>query len=156
MAHPLIPQVLDLASPLAEQLGLEIVGAVFHTHQSPPVLRLDVRSCQQEDTSLEDCARMSQAFEAALDTAELLPDAYVLEVSSPGISPILSSDRDFTIFKGFMVEVQLTEPYKDRDTWVGQLLRRDEEALYLSRKGKPLKLPRAQVKVVQLSDEPPE
>ncbi len=156
MTHPLIPHILDLATPLAEELGLNVVDAVFQTNHAPPVLRIDVRNCQQEDTSLEDCERMSQALEAALDEVELIPDAYVLEVSSPGISSHLSSDRDFTVFKGFMVEVQLIEPYKDRQTWLGQLVRRDDETLHLSRKGRPIKLPRTLVKTVQLSDQPPE
>ena len=156
MAHPLIPKVLDLAAPVAERLGLDVVDAVFQTNHSPPILRIDVRSCQQEDTSLEDCEQMSQALESVLDETGLIPDAYVLEVSSPGISSELSSDRDFTIFKGFMVEVQLTEPHKNRQTWVGQLLKRDDDFVYLSRKGKPSKLPRALVHTVQLSDQPPE
>ena len=29
MTHPLIPQLIDLATPVAENLGLEVVGAVF-------------------------------------------------------------------------------------------------------------------------------
>ncbi|MBE7381420.1 MAG: ribosome maturation factor RimP [Leptolyngbya sp. SIO1E4] len=156
MTHPLIPHVLDLAAPLAERLGLDVVDAVFQTNHSPPVLRIDVRNCQREDTSLEDCEQMSQVLETALDETGLLPDAYVLEVSSPGISSLLSSDRDFTVFKGFMVEVQLMEPYKNHQTWLGQLVRRDEGMLYLSRKGRPIKLPRALVQRVCLSDQPPE
>jgi ribosome maturation factor RimP len=156
MTHPLIPQILDLAAPLAERLGLNVVDAVFQTNHSPPVLRIDVRNTQQEDTSLNDCELMSQALEAVLDETDLLPDAYVLEISSPGISPELSSDRDFVVFKGFMVEVELTEPYKNRQVWLGQLLRRDDETVYLSRKGKPMKLPRALVNKIQLSDQAPE
>ena len=153
MAHPLIPEVLDLATPVAKHLGLEVVDAVFQTNHSPPVLRIDERNCQQEDTSLNDCEQMSQALEAVLDESDLIPDAYVLEVSSPGVSSELLSDRDFIVFKGFMVEVQLSEPYKDRHTWLGQLLKRDADHLYLSRKGKPTKLPRTLVETVQLSDQ---
>lgn len=156
MAHPLIPKVLDLAAPIAERLGLDVVDAVFQTNHSPPVLRIDVRNSHEEDTSLEDCEQMSQALESILDKSDLIPDAYVLEISSPGISSELSSERDFIVFKGFMVEVQLTEPHKNRRTWVGQLLKRDDEHVYLSRKGKPTKLPRALVETVHLSDQAPE
>lgn len=156
MAHPLIPQILELAAPIAESLGLEVVSAVFQTNQSPPVLRVDVRNLHQDDTSLEDCEAMSQALETKLDATELIPDAYILEISSPGISPYLSTERDFTVFKGFMVEVQLTEPYKKRQAWIGQLVRRDADAVHLNLKGRPLKLPREMVKTVQLSDRAPE
>lgn len=156
MAHPLVPRIFDLAAPVAEQLGLEVVHIVFQTNHAPPVLRVDVRNQHEEDTGLEDCERMSQALEAVLDEADVIPDAYVLEVSSPGISPILSSDRDFTVFKGFMVEVQLTEPHRDQTAWVGQLVRRDDDTLYLNRKGKPIKLPRATIAQVTLSDVAPD
>lgn len=156
MTHPLIPKVLQLASPVAEELGLDIVDAVFQTNHSPPVLRVDVRNRHQGDTSLEDCERMSQALEAVLDETEVIPAAYVLEISSPGISSLLQSNRDFTVFKGFMVEVQLTEPYKNHQTWLGQLVRRDEDTLYLNRKGRPIKLPRALIERVELSNQAPE
>ncbi|MEM6839436.1 MAG: ribosome maturation factor RimP [Cyanobacteria bacterium P01_C01_bin.120] len=153
MAHPLVPQVLDLAAPVAERLGLDVVDAVFQTNHSPPVLRIDVRNSQQADTSLEDCEQMSQALAAVLDDSDLIPDAYVLEVSSPGISNTLTSDLDFIVFKGFMVEAQLNEAYKKRQNWVGQLLKRDDEYLYLSRKGRSTKLPRTLIEQVQLSDQ---
>ena len=85
MTHPLVPKILDLATPVAKDLELEVVKVVFHTNQSPPVLRVDIRNPNQ-DTSLNDCERMSRNLEASLDAASIIPDAYVLEVSSPGIS----------------------------------------------------------------------
>ncbi len=156
MVHPLIPQILELAAPVAEELGLEVVEAVFQTNQSPPVLRIDVRSLENEDTGLNDCEKMSQALEAVLETTDIIPDAYVLEVSSPGVSPALETDRDFVVFKGFMVEVNLSAAHKDKRCWVGQLVRRDEAAVVLSQNGKPLSLPRALVTTVQLSDQSPD
>ncbi|MGB3137376.1 MAG: ribosome maturation factor RimP [Nodosilinea sp.] len=156
MVHPLIPQVLELAAPVAEELGLEVVEAVFHTNQSPPVLRVSVRSLENEDTGLEDCEKMSQAFEAVLDTTDIIPDAYVLEVSSPGVSAALETDRDFTVFKGFMVEVSLAEAHKGKQHWVGQLVRRDDDTVILSQKGKSVTLPRNLVTAVELSDQSPD
>jgi ribosome maturation factor RimP len=132
-----------------------VVDAVFQTNQSPPVLRLDVRSLSQEDTSLDDCEKMSQALEAVLDTSDIIPDAYVLEISSPGISDQLTTDRDYAVFKGFMVEVRLAEAHKGKQTWIGQLVRRDEKSVVLTQKGKPISLPRELVELVQLSNESP-
>jgi ribosome maturation factor RimP len=142
MSHPIIGPVLDLAGPLAQPLGLEVVEAVFHTDQAPPVLRVDVRRLDQSDTSLEDCEKMSQVLEVVLDQSGLLVNAYVLEVSSPGVGSRLESDRDFTVFKGFMVEVQL--------------LRRDQEAVVLSQRGKSVSLPRSLVERVDLSNQSPD
>ena len=55
-----------------------------------------------------------------------------------------------------MVEVRLAEPYRDKQTWVGQLLRRDDAAVVISQRGKPITLPREIVIAVELSNESPD
>jgi ribosome maturation factor RimP len=151
MAHPVIPEVMAIAAPVAESLGLAVVNAVFRTNQSPPVLRLDVRSLTQ-DTGLDDCERMSRALEPVLDESNVIPDAYVLEVSSPGLSRLLESDRDFISFKGFPVTVAATEPVNGQQQWQGNLLGRDEAVVKLSLKGRTVKIPRAVIQQVQLAE----
>jgi ribosome maturation factor RimP len=152
MTHPLVPQIIDLATPVAEELELEIVGVVFHTNQRPPVLRVDIRNPQQ-DTGLDDCERMSRALEATLDAAEVIPDTYVLEVSSPGISRQLTTDREFISFKGFPVIVSTSPPYEGQQEWTGQLIRRDETSVYLNQKGRAIAIPLTQVTKVQLNED---
>lgn len=151
MAHPLVPQIIELATPVAEQLQLEVVGVVFHTNQNPPVLRIDIRNPQQ-DTGLNDCERMSRAIEAALDQTNIIPDAYVLEISSPGISRELTSDREFISFKGFAVIVSASSPHKGQQEWTGQLIRRDDTNLYLNIKGREVEIPRSLIAKVQLNE----
>ncbi|MBD2204266.1 ribosome maturation factor RimP [Calothrix sp. FACHB-1219] len=152
MTHPLVPQIIELATPVAEELGLEIVGVVFHTNQRPPILRVDIRNPQQ-DTGLDDCERMSRALEASLDAVEIIPDTYVLEVSSPGISRQLATDREFISFKGFPVIVSTYPPHDGQQEWTGQLIRRDEQTVYLNQKGRVVEIPRTLITRVQL-DEP--
>lgn len=151
MTHPLIPQIMDLATPVAESLGLELVGAVFHTNHRPPVLRVDIRN-QELDTGLDDCERMSRALEAALDASGIIPDAYVLEVSSPGVPNLLTSDRDFVSFKGFTVVVAAAQPFSGQQQWIGQLIRRDEMAVHLNLKGRTIAIPREIVSRVQFAE----
>lgn len=151
MTHPLVPQIIELAKPVAEELGLEVVGIVFHTNQRPPVLRVDIRNPQQ-DTGLDDCERMSRALEASLDATEMIPDAYVLEVSSPGISRQLNTDREFISFKGFPVVISTAEPYEGKQEWIGNLMRRDETKIYLNQKGRVVQIPRSLVTRVQLDE----
>ncbi|PMB42076.1 ribosome maturation factor RimP [Fischerella thermalis CCMEE 5330] len=151
MTHPLVPQIIDLATPVAEELELEIVGVVFHTNQRPPVLRVDIRNPHQ-DTGLDDCERMSRALEATLDAAEVIPDTYVLEVSSPGISRQLTTDREFISFKGFPVIVSTSPPYEGQQEWTGQLIRRDETSVYLNQKGRAIAIPLTQVIKVRLDE----
>ncbi|NEP84129.1 MAG: ribosome maturation factor RimP [Okeania sp. SIO3B3] len=151
MSHPLIPQIINFATPIAESLGLELVGAVFHTNQHPPVLRLDIRNLHQ-DTGLDDCERMSYAIEESLDAADIISEPYLLEISSPGISKFLDNDRDFIAFKGFSVTVNTSEPYKGKNQWTGQLVGRDPTAIYINQKGRQVTIPRSLIMTVELQE----
>jgi ribosome maturation factor RimP len=140
MTHPVIPAILALAQPIAKGLGLDVVDAVFQTNKRPPTLRIDIRNLHQ-DTGLQDCEAFSRELDNQLEQSELLPSAYVLEVSSPGISSHLVSDRDFIAFKGFEVIVTSREPHQGQQQWQGRLQGRDGEAVYLSIKGKTIAIP---------------
>jgi ribosome maturation factor RimP len=152
MTHPLVPPIWELAAPIADSLDLEVVDISFQTNKRPPVLRVDIRN-RQGDTGLDDCERMSRAVEAVLDRQPLIPGAYVLEVSSPGVSRRLTTDREFEAFKGFSVLVKTDQPVPKE--WRGNLQGRDETAIYLQQKGKAIAIPRAQVTLVQLSNSTP-
>jgi ribosome maturation factor RimP len=151
MAHPLIPKITDIANPIAAELGLEVVAVVFHTNQRPPALRVDIRN-PTADTGLQDCERMSRALEAALDADEIVPFAYALEVSSPGTSRELTTDREFNAFSGFAVRVTADLPVDGKTEWQGQLIRRDETKIYLSQKGRTVEILRESVGKVYLDD----
>ena len=93
---------------------------------------------------------MSRALEASLDAAEIIPDTYVLEVSSPGISRQLMTDREFIAFKGFPVIVWTSPPHDGQQEWTGQLIRRDETTVYLTQKGRLVEIKRSVITKVQL------
>ena len=151
MAHPLIPQITDIATPIATELGLEIVAISFHTNERPPALRVDIRNLET-DTGLDDCARMSRALEAVLDASEVISFAYTLEISSPGTSRELTQDREFNAFQGFAVKVTSIEPINGKSEWQGHLVRRDETTVYLSQKGRPIEILRELIDKVLLDD----
>ncbi|MGK7929761.1 MAG: ribosome maturation factor RimP [Spirulina sp.] len=151
MTHPLIPQILELATPIAKQLGLDVASAVYQTNRHPPILRVDIRN-PNGDISLEDCERMSRILEERLDAREIIPNAYVLEISSPGLSSQLETERDFITFKGFSVLVKTHTPFKKKKEWQGRLQGRDETHVYLNQKGRTLAIPREAIATVELWD----
>lgn len=151
MTHPVVPKIIELASPLAQKLELELVDAVFQTNKTPPILRIDIRN-PQGDTSLENCEQMSRILEEQLDLTEIIPGAYVLEISSPGISRTLTTERDFIAFKGFAVTIKTFAPYKNKKQWQGRLQHQDETAIHINDKGKAIAIPRDLVAKVQLDD----
>ena len=74
----------------------------------------------------------------------------MLEISSPGISRLLSSDREFITFKGFPVTIKAAEPQERIKEWKGLLVGRDETTVYLNQKGRQVKIPRPQIAKVEL------
>ncbi|MGI0483146.1 ribosome maturation factor RimP [Geminocystis sp. CENA526] len=151
MTHPLLPNITEIAEPIAQELNLEIVNLGFLAHKNPPVLRVDIRNLSG-DTSLDDCEKMSRLLEETLDTNNIIPSAYVLEISSPGIGENLSSEREFISFKGFPVIVETNTEYKKRTQWAGNLQGRDEKAIHINCKGKMVAIPREIVKQVKLEN----
>jgi ribosome maturation factor RimP len=142
MAHPLIPQIWQIAEQVAPDLGLEVIGVVLHTHKSPPIVRIDVRNLTAH-TGLDDCERMTLALSSSLD--ELIPFAYVLEVSSPGTNRQLVTDREFRAFRGFQVVVK----GEDKE-WIGQLVERTPTAVVITQKGKRVEIPHSDIHQVEL------
>ncbi|BAQ66409.1 ribosome maturation factor RimP [Geminocystis sp. NIES-3709] len=151
MTHPLTPNITEIAESIAQELNLEIVNLIFQANKNPPVLRIDIRNLSG-DTSLDNCEKMSRLLEETLDAKDIIPSAYMLEISSPGIGNNLTTDREFISFKGFPVIVETNTEYKKHTQWQGNLQGRDEKAIHINCKGKMIAIPRDIVKQVQLEN----
>lgn len=63
-----------------------------------------------EGVNIVDCENVSRAFSEKLDQEDFIPDAYILEVSSPGLGRALKKDRHLTKSIDEEVEVRLYKP----------------------------------------------
>ena len=152
MAHPLIPQLEALAEGLLSGAGYELRGVQLHSHRIPLTLQVLVQKADGSDISLDECASLSAPLGDAIEASELLPGAYVLEISSPGIGEELHDDRDFRSFRGFPVCVR----YRDAKTGAesereGLLLERNDDSVQINVRGRTVRLPRADVIAVRLT-----
>jgi ribosome maturation factor RimP len=77
---------------------------------------------QTPPVDFEDCERVSRDVSAALDVADAIPHAYVLEVSSPGLERPLRREQDFRRFAGQQVKIRSTEPVEGRRNFSGTLV----------------------------------
>jgi ribosome maturation factor RimP len=150
MAHPLIGELESLLRPRVEAAGYALRGLQLFTHRIPTTLQLLVARQDGADISLEECAGLSGPLGEAIETAGLLPDAYVLEVSSPGVSEVLHDDRDFRSFRGFPVDVHSRDASGKDQHRAGLLLERTAEAVLLNVRGRTTRIPREAVITVRL------
>ncbi len=151
LSHPLIPPLTALASQVAESMGLRVREVRLLAHHIPPTLQVVVERADGEDVTLDSCAALSGPLGEALEAAALVDSAYVLEVSSPGLGELLVTDRDFTSFRGFPVEVTLRADGGGSARRTGLLLDRSDDCVTINVRGRRLRLPRDAVLEVRLT-----
>lgn len=96
---------------------------------------------------IDDCARLSERLEEVLDREDFIPEAYILEVSSPGLDRVLRKPRDFEREHGKMVDVTLYAPFDGKKQWTGALVGCDGTTLTL---GEGIVIPMEQVSQIRL------
>jgi ribosome maturation factor RimP len=148
--HPAQSPLEALARSVVEAAGLELKGLHVHTHRIPMTVQVLVQKASASDVTLDECAALSGPLGEAVEAAGLLDSAWTLEVSSPGIGDDLHSDRDFASFRGFPVVVIHRRAEGGEESREGLLLGRDEHAVLLNVRGRPVKLPRDNVITVRL------
>jgi len=69
----------------------------------------------------EDCANFSREFGTIIDVEDVMPGAYTLEVSSPGLDRRLVKPADFTRFIGSRVKLTTRAPLNNNRHFEGRL-----------------------------------
>lgn len=151
MPHPLLPDLEDLASATAVEHGFELADLQVLAHMQPMTVQIQIRRSNGDDVTLDDCAGFSAPMGEALENSAFLSEAYVLEISSPGIGEQLQSDRDFQTFRRYPVDVihRDTEGIQQRHS--GTLLERTEDLIRISIHGRIKQISRDSVISVELT-----
>jgi ribosome maturation factor RimP len=100
-----VGQIRSMASRVAAGYGLEIFDVQFRREAHGMVLRIQIdrpgpAATAEDSVSVEDCAKVSRDLSAILDVEDVVPSAYTLEVSSPGLDRPLRHADDYRRFAG--------------------------------------------------------
>lgn len=108
MARREIEEAVEkLLEPVLEKDGLELVD-VEYVRERNWILRVFIDKVG--GVGLDDCQVASEKAGSLLDEKDLIPDNYMLEVSSPGLDRVLKKDKDFIRYTGEDVDVKLFAP----------------------------------------------
>jgi len=151
LSNQIIKDLEKLASNLAFDKGLEIVALKLNPNIKPMIVQVQIRQKNGLDVSLDDCALFSTPLGEAIEFSEVLNSPYVLEISSPGLSEVIETDREFETFKGFPIEVVLRNEENSSLLKSGLLHERTKEHLLINIKGRLSKIPRQDVIKVRLT-----
>lgn len=140
MSLDLINRIGEIARPILDSMGLELVEVEYSGHGGRGRVRLFID--KTEGVSLEDCEQASRSIGVALDVEDPIPIPYILEVSSPGLDRPLKRREDFERARGQMIKVRTSQAIEDRWDWTGRLqeLRNGQVVLVLP-EGREVLLP---------------
>jgi ribosome maturation factor RimP len=134
-------QVEKVAESLVVSEGMELVDLEYRREGPRWMLRLFID--KEGGVSIDDCARISRELGDLLDVKDVIPQSYVLEVSSPGLNRRIRKKEDFSRFAGQKVQLWLASPKDGRRKILGDLVGVEgEEVVVIAAEGRfsvPLK-----------------
>jgi ribosome maturation factor RimP len=145
-------RVRRLAEDFASSRGLEVFQVEYKPSGQLLRVFLDRRYGQ---VSIDDCSAVSEKLSIALDEQDLIPHAYRLEVSSPGLDRPLRNEEDYRRFRGEKAKFLLSQPINGTTSLRGAISEVQNSMLRIEPEaGEPLWLPLTQIRSARLDPLP--
>ena len=103
-------KVISLLDPIIADTGIKMIDVEFTKEAGNYYLRVYLD--KEGGINIDDCETVSRALSDKLDETDPIPEAYILEVSSPGLDRPLRRERDFAASIGRQIDIKL---YKEED-----------------------------------------
>lgn len=139
-----------LLEPIISEHQFELVDVEYVKEGSNWYLRAYID--KPGGITVDDCELVSRALSDLLDKHDFIPDAYILEVSSPGLGRQLKKEKDFKRSLGEEVDVKLYKAIEKQKQFTGILKAYDEEKITLEfEEGETLEIPRQNISLIRLA-----
>jgi len=119
MSDYIIKKVKEFAESFLPAIGLELVEVQYRQEGHGWVLRLFIDG--SGGIGIDECAKVSREMNVFLDVEDLIPNAFHLEVSSPGLERPLRDIDDVKRFLGKKARVKVRHPIDGVKVFVGIL-----------------------------------
>ena len=123
----------ELVMPIIEEGGYEFWDVEYVKEGSDFYLRVYVD--KEGGITIDDCVDISRALEPKLDAEDFIEEAYIFEVSSPGLTRKLKKDRDFEKSIGKLVFLKLYKAENGGKEFTGRLKSFDETTVTITVEG---------------------
>ncbi|MBR1472009.1 MAG: ribosome maturation factor RimP [Lachnospiraceae bacterium] len=140
----------ELLKPVTDANGVRIYDVEYVKEGSDWYLRVYID--KDGGVNIQDCENVSRAFSDRLDAEDFIAEAYILEVSSPGLGRQLKKDRHFENSIGEEVELKLFEALDGEKEFTGILERFDRDTVTLRMEsGEERAFKRSRLAVIRLT-----
>lgn len=139
----------QLLVPIAEKYGVEIYDVEYVKEGSDWYLRAYID--KPEGVNINDCENVSRALSDVLDAEDYIEDAYILEVSSPGLGRTLKKDRHLEKSLGEEVEIRTYKPIDKQKEFSGILKAYDKDTVTIEEDSGERIFIRADIALIRLA-----
>lgn len=139
----------ELLAPIAGQFGVEIYDIEYVKEGSDWYLRAYID--KPGGVNINDCENVSRALSDELDREDFIEDAYILEVSSPGLGRALKKDKHLMKSIGEEVEIKLYKPIDKQKEFQGILKAFDTDTVTVTIGEEDKEFARAQIALIRLA-----
>lgn len=139
----------ELLKPIVESAGVEIYDVEYVKEGSDFYLRCYID--RDGGVNIQDCETVSRALSDQLDAEDYIEDAYILEVSSPGLGRPLKKERDFERSLGEEVEIRLYKALNKQKEFTGILKAYDKETVTIETAEGELVFNRPDIALIRLA-----
>ena len=125
-----VSAVWSLAEPIVTSLGLTLWDIRYQKEGANRYLRIIID--KDGGVNIQDCETVSRALSDQLDAEDYIEDAYILEVSSPGLGRTLKKEKHLAKSIGMEVELKTFKPLNGSKDFEGVLKAFDNDTLTLT------------------------
>ena len=142
-------KIAEVVEALLRAEGLELVDWQFRKEGRSWVLRIFID--KPGGVTLDDCADLSRELGDQIEVNNLIPQAYILEVSSPGLDRPLKKEKDYLGSIGKLIQVTIRPPIEGQSFFKGILLDYTPFGVLVLREGeKTREIPVSQINKARL------
>ena len=139
----------ELVMPIVEKYGFELVDVEYVKEGGNFYLRAYVD--KPGGITVDDCETVSREFSDKLDEANFIDEAYIMEVSSPGLGRPLKKEKDFKRSIGKEVEIRTYRPIDREKEFYGVLKAYDENSVTIDCEEKERTFQKAEIALIRLA-----
>ncbi|MCH5253818.1 MAG: ribosome maturation factor RimP [Lachnospiraceae bacterium] len=138
-----------LLVPIVERFGVEIYDVEYVKEGSDWYLRAYID--KPGGVNINDCENVSRALSDEMDREDFIEDAYILEVSSPGLGRALKKDKHLEKSLGEEVEIKTYKPIDKQKEFRGILKSFDADAITVTIEKEEKVFARSDIALIRLA-----
>ena len=134
----------EIVKNTVEGLGFELWGYEYRPHSESALLRIFIEKTSANKNvgiAVEDCAQVSRQIGAVLDVENIIPVAYILEVSSPGMDRVLFKAEQYQDYIGDSLKIRTRTRIDDRRNFKGSLVSASESVVTIKVDNQEFEIP---------------